>query len=248
MRFFNTAGPVNPVNHYCIPPLERFDLDAIMLLIQQRKYFVFHAPRQVGKTSYLLALVEHLNRTGDYRAVYFNVERAQSARSDVAAAMPALLSAVASGAEIYAQDSFPRSVWQADTCSRQGPTVRLTALLERWAQQSNKPLVLMIDEIDSLVGDTLIAVLRQLRAGYAQRPAAFPQSVILCGVRDVRDYRIQTGDGKEIITGGSAFNIKAKSLRMDDFDGEEVDRLYSQHTAETGQVFNSCRTGDRPGS
>ena len=118
-----------------------------------------------------------------------------------------------------------------------GRTVPLLLCWQRWAQQSDKPIVLMIDEIDSLVGDTLIAVLRQLRAGYAQRPAAFPQSVILCGVRDVRDYRMRSDDGKEVITGGSAFNIKAKSLRLDDFDREEVIRLYDQHTAETGQVF-----------
>ena len=227
---------MNPVDHYCIPPLERFDLAEIMLLLRQRKYFVLHAPRQVGKTSYLLALTEHLNRTGEYRAVYFNVERAQSARGDVEAAMPAILGAVASGAEIYAQDPFPRSAWQ-ELLAAVGPHGALTALLERWAQQSDKPLVLMIDEIDSLVGDTLIAVLRQLRAGYAQRPAAFPQSLILCGVRDVRDYRIHTGDGQEVITGGSAFNIKAKSLRMGDFDETEVFSLLRQHTAETGQEF-----------
>jgi len=236
MRFFNTAGPVNPADHYCIPPLERLDLDEIMVLIQQKKYFVLHAPRQVGKTSYLLALVEHLNRTGDYRSVYFNVERAQSARGDVAAAMPAILDAVVSGAEIYAQDSFPRSILP-QVWAGAGPHGALTAMLTRWSQQSDKPLVLMIDEIDSLVGDTLIAVLRQLRAGYAQRPAAFPQSAVLCGVRDVRDYRIHTDDGKEVITGGSAFNIKAESLRMGDFDEEEVGRLYRQHTAETGQEF-----------
>jgi len=237
MRFFNTAGPVNPDFHYCIPPLERFNLDDVMLLIQQRKYFVLHAPRQVGKTSYLLALVEHLNHTGDYRAVYANVERAQSARGDVAAGMPAILNAIVSGAEIYAQDRFPRTVWQ-EILNEAGPHGALTALLERWAQESDKPLVLMIDEIDSLVGDTLIAVLRQLRSGYAQRPAAFPQTVVLCGVRDVRDYRIHTGDGKEIITGGSAFNIKASSLRMGDFDEEEVRRLLAQHTEETGQAFD----------
>ncbi len=236
MRFFNTAGPVNPADHYCIPPLERFDLDEIKRLLQQRKYFVLHAPRQVGKTSYLLALTEYLNRSGEYRAVYFNVERAQSARGDVAAAMPAILGAVASGAEIYAQDPFPRSAWQ-ELLAAVGPHGALTALLERWAQQSDKPLVLMIDEIDALVGDTLIAVLRQLRAGYAQRPAAFPQSVVLCGVRDVRDYRIHTGEGQEIITGGSAFNIKAESLRMGDFEESEVYRLYDQHSTETGQVF-----------
>ena len=48
----------------------------------------------------------------------------------------------------------------------------------------------MLDEVDALVGDTLVAVLRQLRAGYPQRPGAFAQTVGLCGVRDLRDYRI----------------------------------------------------------
>lgn len=72
----------------------------------------------------------------------------------------------------------------------------------------------MIDEIDAVVGDSLVSVLRQLRTGYAHRPGSFPHSVILCGIRDVRDYRIQTRSGRKVIVGGSAFNIKAKSLRM----------------------------------
>jgi hypothetical protein len=79
-----------------------------------------------------------------------------------------------------------------------------------------RPVVLLLDEVDALVSDTLISLLRQIRAGYNERPTAFPQSVILCGVRDVRDYRMRSGD-QEIITGGSAFNIKAKSLRMGNF-------------------------------
>jgi hypothetical protein len=31
MRFFNTAGPVNPQDHYCLPPLERFHLREILV-------------------------------------------------------------------------------------------------------------------------------------------------------------------------------------------------------------------------
>ena len=45
----------------------------------------------------------------------------------------------------------------------------------------SRPLVLLIDEIDALVGDTLLAVLRQLRTGYVDRPARFPHSIVLCG-------------------------------------------------------------------
>ena len=48
--------------------------------------------------------------------------------------------------------------------------------LTRWYEPDSKPLVLLLDEIDSLIGDTLVLVLRQLRDGYDQRPESFPHS------------------------------------------------------------------------
>ena len=69
------------------------------------------------------------------------------------------------------------------------------------------------------------------------RPRSFPQSVVLCGVRDVRDYRIHSSTGKALVAGGSAFNVKAESLRLGDFSRDEVLSLLAQHTAETGQGF-----------
>jgi hypothetical protein len=60
--------------------------------------------------------------------------------------------------------------------------------------------------------------------------------VILCGVRDVRDYRIHMSSG-EVITGGSCFNVKAESLRLGDFSQDDIRELYLQHTEATGQVF-----------
>ena len=80
-------------------------------------------------------------------------------------------------------------------------------------------------------------LLRQLRAGYDKRPDFFPQSIVLCGVRDVRDYRINSSREKAIITGGSAFNVNAESLRLGDFSMDDVNVLYGQHTEETGQEF-----------
>ena len=91
MRIFNTTGPVRMNEHYCLPPLERFDLDDVLFLIEQKKYFVLHAPRQVGKTSYLLALMDYLNRQGTYHCLYFNVEAAQAMRENVEAAMRMML-------------------------------------------------------------------------------------------------------------------------------------------------------------
>ncbi|MDR0987959.1 MAG: ATP-binding protein, partial [Prevotellaceae bacterium] len=109
----------------------------------------------------------------------------------------------------------------------------------RLSRALDRPLLLFIDEIDALVGDSLVSVLRQIRSGYDKRPAAFPQSIILCGVRDVRDYRIVLSN-QDIITGGSAFNIKAKSLRLGNFSKEEIHELYMQHTAATGQEFDEA--------
>ena len=93
---------------------------------------------------------------------------------------------------------------------------------------------MLIDEIDALIGDTLVSVLRQLRTGYVQRPRRFPQSVILCGVRNVRlphPRKLREGD-RHLVTGGSAFNVKAKSLPLGDFSAAEVRVLLVQHTAD----------------
>ena len=234
-RYFNTAGPANRADHYCLPPLSRFNLDDIERFIAQKKYFVLHAPRQVGKTTCLLALQEYLNQTGQYACLYLNVEVAQAARENIERGIAAILGEMAERAHYELHDSFLTDYYA--TFSQFGADKALNSALTRWAEQSARPLVVLIDEIDALVGDTLISVLRQLRAGYDKRPRLFPQSVVLCGVRDVRDYRLHSDHGKAVITGGSAFNIKATSLRLGNFSRAEVDALYQQHTQETGQAF-----------
>ena len=238
-RFFNTAGPIVAADHYHVPPLERLDRDEVLMLIRQQKYFVLHAPRQTGKTSALLALRDLLNSgaVGEYRCVYVNVEVAQAAREDVATAMRSTLSALARAARQTLDDQFVADAWPR-IFEGSGPYAALHGTLSRWAESDPRPLVLLLDEIDALIGDSLLAVLRQLRAGYPERPRSFPQSVVLCGVREVRDYRIRSSSEGAIIAGGSPFNIIAESLRLEDFSREEVESLLAQHTTETGQAFS----------
>ena len=237
-RFFNTTGPVVAADHYCIPPLDRLDLREVLDLVRTARYFVLHAPRQTGKTSALLALRDILNdgSTGAYRCVYVNVEVGQAMREDMEPAMRAILGALASWARATLHDDFLDEAWPG-LLAKLGPAAALGEALGRWSEAHPAPLVLLVDEIDALVGDTLLSVLRQLRAGYVRRPAGFPQSVVLCGVRDVRDYRIHSSTEKAVVAGGSAFNVKARSLRMGDFSRAEVFALMAQHTDETGQAF-----------
>ena len=49
MRRFNTEGPVRPDDHYAIAPLRRVDVDELLGLIQAKRYFVLHAPRQTAR-------------------------------------------------------------------------------------------------------------------------------------------------------------------------------------------------------
>ena len=239
MRRFNTAGPVRPREHYAIEPLQRAGVAGFLDLIREQSYFVLHAPRQTGKTSALLALRDSLNRgeAGDFRCVYVNAEVGQVARDDTARGMRSILSSLASSARLLGDD-YPRRSWP-EVLERAGPDDALKDLLTEWCLENPTPLVLLVDEVDSLVGDTLLSVLRQLRAGYPQRPQAFPQSVVLCGVRDIRDYRIRASSG-EVVAGGSPFNIAAKSLRLGDFTEEETLALLMQHTEETGQRFSAA--------
>ena len=234
-RFFNTAGPQQVDIHYTIDPLTRFDLDDVLMLIRQRKYFVLHAPRQTGKTSCMLALRDLLNQQGDYIAVYANVEGWQASRDNVQSVVKSTVDVITHETEMIVGDTFPRRV--RDSVQGEGHDSMLSTYLSKLSMALPKPLVLIIDEIDALVGDSLISVLRQIRSGYANRPVAFPSSIVLCGVRDVRDYRIVLSN-QDIITGGSAFNIKAESLHLGNFTPEEVRQLYQQHTDETGQEFD----------
>ena len=133
MRDFNTAGPIIAEDHYHIPPLERLDLEEVLRLIERKLYFVLHAPRQTGKTTALLALMERLNSGERYRCVYINVETGQSAREDVGAAMRAILRALAQEEEAVLGSAHLRGIWP-DALDAGGPHNALQESLSRWAE------------------------------------------------------------------------------------------------------------------
>jgi hypothetical protein len=110
--------------------------------------------------------------------------------------------------------------------------------LNQWAERSPRPLVIFIDEIDAIEEEALISILHQLRNGFKLRPQGFPQSLALIGMRDVREYRARVRPERESMGSSSPFNIKAESLKLENFSLEQVRALYHQHTEETGQVWS----------
>ncbi|BAZ16697.1 hypothetical protein NIES4071_85750 [Calothrix sp. NIES-4071] len=229
-RWFNISGPCETDIHYMLPPTVR--LPSLERLIRQRSYFVIHAPRQTGKTTAMLALAKQLTESGNYTAALVSVELGAPFSHDPFSAETTILDSWQASAKLdLPEDLHPPLNW--DTAQ---PGRRIQGALQVWAQASKRPLVLFIDEIDSLRDETLISILRQLRDGYRGRPTNFPSSVGLIGLRDVRDYKVASGGGGRLNT-ASPFNIKDRSLTMRDFNAAEVAQLYQQHTSDTGQVF-----------
>lgn len=238
-RVFCMAGPIDPERHYFIP--HRLDWVELNRLVRNCEYFVLHAPRQSGKTTAIKEFCHELNCAGVYNALYINIEAVQAVREEVEKGLLTILNVL-----LHAiKNQLPEQNTVIEYLEKKMEAGLgfidynvLNNALEFLAKESAKPVVLFVDEIDSLIGDTLLSVLRQIRAGFDKRPKLYPHSVCLIGLRDVRDYRIWSKqEGKNIST-SSPFNIKSASLVISNFTLDEVKALYEQHTTETGQVFS----------
>ena len=233
-RWFNTAGPCRPDKHYMLSPTSR--LPDLEMLIEQESYFVVHAPRQTGKTTAMLALAKELTSSGRYTSVMVSVEVGSAFNHDPSAAELAILGSWRDTIEDDLSPELQPPAWIYNA-----PGQRIKENLRAWSRTLKRPLVIFIDEIDSLQDQTLISVLRQLRDGYRNRPENFPSSVGLVGLRDVRDYKVASG-GSDRLNTASPFNIKVSSITLRNFNAAEVEELYEQHTQETGQIFTPQAT------
>ena len=73
-RFFNTTGPCNPAKHYMLPPEARLVDTQLNRYINDELYWVLHAPRQVGKTTFLQSWMRDINAKDKAVACYVSVE------------------------------------------------------------------------------------------------------------------------------------------------------------------------------
>lgn len=183
-KFFNTSGACIPSDHYTVSVEPHFA--SFKKLIDNKRYFILHAPRQTGKTTLMLRLMENLNEAGNYIALYVDVEGAQPLRNQVEAVNKVILSRFKSMAKI----TLPKEYQPSEDCFEVlAMEEGLQTFLSQWCLELPKPLVLLMDEVDSLIGDGLISVLRQLRSGYTNRPRAFPQAICLIGLRELNGRR-----------------------------------------------------------
>jgi len=227
LHFFNTTGPCNPDRHYMLPPEDRLVGAQLHRYIRDELYWVLHAPRQTGKTTFLQSWMRDINNGGDAVACYVSVERCQGI-GDTERAMPALCNAIKDYTKVF---GIP--VPQESTTD---PLSLLHNILINWSELvAPKPLIVLFDEVDVIEGETMISFLRQLRGGFASRGIGkFPVSIALVGMRDLKDYITASTGGREP-NPGSPFNIKENSAELSFFNRGDIAHLFAQRTDETGQ-------------
>jgi len=144
LRFFNTTGPCNPEDHYMLSPEDRLVGAQLHRYIRDKLYWVLHAPRQTGKTTFLQSWMREINAGGEAVACYVSVERCQGLE-EIERAMPAICSAIIERAKKFALP-IP------EVNSVDAPSMVSNILLNWSILVAPKPLIVLFDEVDVLQG------------------------------------------------------------------------------------------------
>jgi hypothetical protein len=213
-----------------LPPEDRLVGAQLNRYIRDNLYWVLHAPRQTGKTTFLRNWAREVNSLNETTACYTSLETCQGI-TERPEAMITMHKAICESARAW---NMP-----IPELPLNNPELLLYGTMRKWAElTAPKPLIVLFDEVDVLEGEVLISFLRQLRNGFAERSAGkFPVSIALVGMRDLKDYITKAKDGV-VPNPGSPFNIKEDSAVLSNFSQADVDKLFTQRTEETGQAIN----------
>jgi len=236
-RWFNIGGPCNPADNYTLSTTDR--LPEVVSLINKKQYFVVHAPRQCGKTTAFRALMDEINAKGEKVALYCSVETVQEF-PDPKDGLPRIADRIRLGAS-WTPELFSNATIQElrAACAGSESSAEILTTLRVLSEKARKPLVVFFDEVDCLSDGTLVSFLRQLRDGRiaCNQPGAFPISIALIGLRNIRDYKMRIRPEGQSTGEASPFNVITEAMTIRLFTEEELCALYRQHTDETGQVF-----------
>ncbi|MDR0505248.1 MAG: ATP-binding protein [Dysgonamonadaceae bacterium] len=233
MKEFNIAGPCIKRLHYMIDAAKR--LQGVDTLVDGGKYFVLHAARQSGKTTFIQDLTIRINAENRYYAVYCSLESLQGI-TDARESIPGIITRIGIALDIY---KIPNAEKFAEKANLTEYSTVLYNELRKFCSKLDRPIVIFFDEADCLSENTLIAFLRQLRDGHNSRNfSLFVHSVALVGMRNIRDFKAKVRPDHETLGSASPFNIVTKAITLTNFTKDEIADLYAQHTAETGQKFD----------
>ncbi len=229
-RTFNTDGYCDPELNYMVDLTSR--LEQIKEMVDAEKYFTINRARQYGKTTILMALSDYLNTEYNIISLDFqgiSYEDFTSEQRFVAAFSRQVLTCgcsipedVQKNLELYATGRIAEATLSV-----------LFVSLQKMCRESEKKIVLIIDEVDSATNNQVfIDFLAQLRFYYLKR-RKIPvfQSVILAGVYDVRNIKRKIRPDEQHKQ-NSPWNIAAKFPVDMSFSIVEIGEMLKEYESD----------------
>lgn len=200
MKQFNTTAVCIPSKHYMVDLTQR--VREISVMVDEGKYFSINRARQYGKTTTITALKNYIS--GSYTVLSLDFQQISdsgfSTEEKFVQEFCRLVLKRKSELNFSGSIGTKLEAWRdADT-----PNTRLSTLFDllyQWCGESDKKVVLIIDEVDSATNNQVfLDFLSQLRYGYISRDTngdpAF-HSVILAGVTDVKHLKGKLREDKD---------------------------------------------------
>jgi len=218
MRHFHSYGPIDSEEHFCVPRHELIKRCMQQLIGNPQKgghYFTIWAPRQNGKTWLMrqvqASLAERYDKVFDVHCMSFGRLRGADMQMGTDDILPGAFTDLLE----MSLPSRPRLKKWKD----------FNLLFYREKGLWERPLILFIDEADTVPAAFLDILVGQFRELYLDRQNNWLHGLALIGVRAVLGIESERG---------SPFNIQ-RSLHVPNFTREEVEDLFHQYQAESGQ-------------
>ena len=232
-RYFNTEGQCNPDIHYMVRLEER--LKKIKeRFVDRNCYFVINKGRQFGKTTTLMALAEYLKE--DYVVLSLDFQKMSNTNFEnehiFVLSFIQQVEAFRSGL----LENVGEEVFEALVSIKENEKVtmdKLFLILSNICGASRKPVVMLIDEVDSASNNQVfIDFLAMLRGYYLDRnnTPTF-QSVVLAGVYDIKNLKrkLRPEGGHQY---NSPWNIAAKFNIDMSFSAAQIASMLQEYEAD----------------
>lgn len=234
-RYFNTEGLCNPKIHYMVRLDERLE-KIRRRYIERGSYFVINRGRQYGKTTMLRALAEYLRP--DYIVLSMDFQEIGSAEFRDEAVFSRAFAEILIKAYRYNTDAgdveeYVRPLTDLLDTGKNMVLRELFDQISRVCERSPKPIVMMIDEVDSASNHQVFLDFLAILRGYYLRREEQPtfQSVILAGVYDIKNLKMKIRPESEHKY-NSPWNIAADFDMNMSFDSTDIAAMIQEYEAD----------------
>ena len=251
MKTFNTEAVCTPEENYMVDLTDR--VREISELVDQKKYFTINRARQYGKTTTLVALERYLSDRYDVISLDFQdiTDAIFADENEFVRGLSQVFCDTKDSIDIpLSEDTYHQFM---NLANEDGKLVLndIFRLFDKWCKDNLKPVVLIIDEVDSATNNQVfLDFLGKFRSNYLKRKKQLKyktfQSVILAGVTDVKHLKAKIRDDADEKE-NSPWNIAADftidmSLSTDGIKGMLDEYEADHHTGmNTEEIASEIR-------